>query len=88
MTENTATAQTARWIESVVVGCNFCPFAAKALLKKSIRYVVWPEATMENSLEKLMEEMRYLDLHESDARDEAQMSKWVKQAAKLPGWLK
>ena len=61
MTENTAIAQTARWIESVVVGCNFCPFAAKALLKKSIRYVVWPDATLENSLEKLMEEMRYLD---------------------------
>ena len=34
------------------------------------------------------EEMRYLDLHESDVRDEAQMTKWVKQAAKLPGWLK
>ena len=61
LTENTAIAQTARWIESVVVGCNFCPFAAKALLKKSIRYVVWPEATLENSLEKLLEELRHLD---------------------------
>jgi hypothetical protein len=32
------------------------------------------------------EEVRYLDIHEGDALDEAQMAKWVKQAAALPGW--
>jgi hypothetical protein len=32
------------------------------------------------------EEVRYLDIHEGDELDEAQMAKWVKQAAKLPGW--
>ena len=31
--------------------------------------------------------MRYLDIYESDDLDEAQMAKWVKQAAELPGWL-
>ncbi len=31
--------------------------------------------------------MRYLDIHEDDKLDEAQMTKWVKQAAKLPGWM-
>ena len=31
-------------------------------------------------------EVRYLDIHEHDELDEAQLSKWVKQAAKLPGW--
>jgi hypothetical protein len=31
--------------------------------------------------------MRYLDIYESDDLDEAQLAKWVKQAAKLPGWL-
>jgi hypothetical protein len=30
---------------------------------------------------------RYLDIHEDDELDEAQLAKWVKQAAKLPGWL-
>jgi hypothetical protein len=30
---------------------------------------------------------RYLDIHESDELDEVQLAKWVKQAAKLPGWL-
>ena len=30
---------------------------------------------------------RYLDLRESDELDEAQLVKWLKQAAKLPGWV-
>lgn len=32
-------------------------------------------------------EMRWIDVHESDL-DEAQMTKWIKQAAALPGWGK
>ena len=30
--------------------------------------------------------VRYLDIHEDDALDEAQLVDWVKQAAALPGW--
>ena len=30
---------------------------------------------------------RYLDLREADPLDEAQLSKWLKQAAALPGWV-
>jgi hypothetical protein len=30
---------------------------------------------------------RYLDIHQGDELDEAQIAKWVKQAAKLPGFL-
>src|SRR5918999_1719114 len=30
---------------------------------------------------------RYLDIHEADELDEAQMATWVKQAAALPGWV-
>jgi hypothetical protein len=32
------------------------------------------------------EDVRYVDIHEEDL-DEAQMAKWVKQAAALPGWI-
>jgi len=32
-------------------------------------------------------EVRYIDIHEGDALDEAQMAAWVKQAAALPGWI-
>ncbi len=30
--------------------------------------------------------VRYLDIHEDDQLNEAQFTKWVKQASKLPGW--
>ena len=30
---------------------------------------------------------RWIDIHEGDELDEAQMAKWVKQAAALPGFL-
>jgi hypothetical protein len=32
-------------------------------------------------------EVRYIDLREGDDLDEAQMARWVKQAAALPGWV-
>jgi hypothetical protein len=32
-------------------------------------------------------ETRYIDIHENDQLDEAQMATWVKQAAALPGWV-
>ena len=33
------------------------------------------------------EDVRYLDIHEGETIDEAQMAAWVKQAAALPGFL-
>ena len=30
-------------------------------------------------------EVRYLDIHEDDQLDEAQLAAWVKQASQLPG---
>jgi hypothetical protein len=32
-------------------------------------------------------DIRYIDIHEDDELDEAQMASWVKQAAALPGWF-
>jgi hypothetical protein len=32
-------------------------------------------------------DVRYLDIHEADELDQAQMARWVKQAAALPGWV-
>ena len=31
-------------------------------------------------------DVRYLDIHEGDQLDEAQMAAWIRQAAALPGW--
>jgi hypothetical protein len=30
--------------------------------------------------------VRYLDIHEDDQLDEAQMATWIRQAGALPGW--
>lgn len=32
-------------------------------------------------------ESRWLDIHEGEALDEAQLAQWVRQAAAIPGWL-
>jgi hypothetical protein len=32
-------------------------------------------------------EVRYLDIHEDDRLDEAQMATWIRQAAARPGWV-
>ena len=31
-------------------------------------------------------EVRYLDIREADAIDDAQLADWIRQAARLPGW--
>jgi len=36
--------------------------------------------------ESKQKEVRYLDIHEDDQFDEAQMATWIRQAAALPGW--
>ena len=36
--------------------------------------------------ESTQKDVRYLDIHEHDKLDEAQLAAWVKQASKLPGW--
>ena len=32
-------------------------------------------------------EVRYVDIRENDPLDEAQMARWIRQAAALPGWV-
>jgi hypothetical protein len=32
-------------------------------------------------------DVRYLDIYEGDPIDKAQLARWVKQAAALPGWM-
>ena len=56
---------TANWIKNVVIGCNFCPFAAKALAKKTVRYVVVETTDFKNALTELAYEFEYLNSHEN-----------------------
>jgi hypothetical protein len=38
--------------------------------------------------ESKQKDVRYLDIHEDDQLDEAQLAGWMKQASQLPGWGK
>ncbi|MES2513051.1 MAG: DUF1415 domain-containing protein [Bacteroidota bacterium] len=64
ITDEKVIEQTANWIKSVVIDCNFCPFAAKALFNKSVRYIVKTESSVIQSLETLKNELRHLDNEE------------------------
>lgn len=33
------------------------------------------------------DETRYLDIHQDDPIDDAQLARWIRQAAALPGWV-
>jgi hypothetical protein len=53
--------QTERWIKSVVIDLNFCPFANKVMLKKQIHYAVQYDADLKKSLEIVTYELDYLE---------------------------
>jgi len=55
--------QTINWIKSVVIDCNFCPFAASAVLKKNIHYKVVYTINLVESLTLLKQELIHLDAH-------------------------
>ena len=61
MTDELIIQQTQNWIKEVVIGCNFCPFAAKAMLKQNIRYTVLTSVNIQESLEQVAKEMLLLD---------------------------
>ena len=59
----TVIEQTQKWIKTVVIDLNFCPFAAKAVLKKSIHYSVLNNSDLSSSLECVIKEINYLELN-------------------------
>jgi uncharacterized protein len=63
LTEELIITQTINWIKSVVVGCNFCPFAARVLQNKSIHYAVVSEGSTTENLELVLKELQRLDQH-------------------------
>jgi uncharacterized protein len=52
---------TKKWITDVVVGCNFCPFAAKVLKQQTVHYQVENSADRAASLTAFMLEVARLD---------------------------
>ena len=54
-------SQTKKWINDVVVGCNFCPFAARVMQQKKVFYQVEESSDTGVCLETLMKEVTRLD---------------------------
>lgn len=54
---------TQRWVEQLIVKYNICPFARRELERKSIRYAVAQERSVEAVLTQLIAECGYLDEH-------------------------
>ncbi len=53
--------QTITWIHKVVIGCNFCPFAARALQQHHVHYQVEASTDTALCLDALLKEMIRLD---------------------------
>jgi uncharacterized protein len=52
---------TKKWIEKVVIGCNFCPFAAQVFVNNSINYLVTTHDTVQKCAESLLAEFDFLN---------------------------
>ena len=67
MNDKNATAITQNWIREIVMGLNFCPFAAQPFAADAIRYVEWEGNDMQPILELFVKEMIHLDHHQETA---------------------
>jgi uncharacterized protein len=53
--------QTKRWINDVVVGCNFCPFAATVMQQQSVHYQVESSSSLAVCIDAFTKEVSRLD---------------------------
>ncbi len=53
--------QTKKWITQVIIGCNFCPFAARVIKQQSVFYKVETASATAICLESFLQEVTRLD---------------------------
>jgi uncharacterized protein len=56
-----AITATKQWIQEVVIGCNFCPFAAEPFKNEKIHYAVCETNQLQVVLQKLVQLLIHLD---------------------------
>lgn len=61
MLESSVIGKTRQWIESVVVGLNFCPFAKRELRRDAVRFSVCSSGDTADALQQLIAECGHLD---------------------------
>ena len=52
------------WIEKVIIGLNFCPFAKKEIERNTVRYAISSTTQANDALGSLLEELALLDQQE------------------------
>lgn len=61
MNQSDIISATRHWVDTVVVGLNFCPFAKRELVKGSVRFTVCEATNEEELLQCLQQELQRLD---------------------------
>ena len=61
VTDQLPISRVKNWLEKVVIGLNFCPFAKKEFERQSIRYCLDSSENQADSLSRLIEELTLLD---------------------------
>jgi hypothetical protein len=57
--------QTQNWIKTLVIGCNFCPFASREFKQNSIHYQVETGTTVTGARQVILQECKRLDKNKS-----------------------
>ncbi len=65
ITDEQAITQTKKWITEVVIGCNFCPFAAAVVKLQQVHYKVEQSSTAAVCLQTFLNEAKWLDADET-----------------------
>lgn len=63
--EDVEVSATKQWLEEVIIGLNFCPFAKKEFVNNTIRYYNSAEDQIKPALETLIEQCHYLQQNEN-----------------------
>lgn len=58
-------AQTKKWIKEVVIGCNFCPFAAREVARNTVGYKVLSGASQKQAVDLLISTCKELQIDSS-----------------------
>ena len=64
ISEDQFITQTKKWITDVVIGCNFCPFAAREIKNNTVRYQVEFSTDLNICLQSFLLECKRLDSDE------------------------
>ncbi|MFT4665711.1 MAG: hypothetical protein ACI9XB_002668 [Gammaproteobacteria bacterium] len=59
--QQTIITESKSWVERVVIGCNFCPFAGKAFIENKIHFEVVHSEALNDQLESILLELQRLD---------------------------